>query len=678
MTNRLASEKSPYLQQHAENPVDWYPWGEEALERARREDRPILVSIGYSACHWCHVMAHESFEDPRTADLMNRHFVNIKVDREERPDVDAIYMEAVQALTGQGGWPLNVFLTPDARPFFGGTYFPPQRRHGLPSWTEVLQGVAETYRTRRGDVVHNAEVVTRFIAEAQHQGGVQSDPGPESLQTAYENVRRQFDMRNGGFGGAPKFPQPLGLEFVLRMVRRLHDQEGRRFLDLTLSRMAAGGMYDQLGGGFHRYSVDAVWLVPHFEKMLYDNALLARLYTYAYSATGHERYGQVAEETLDYLLRDLRSPEGAFYSAQDADSEGVEGKYYVWTPSELEAALGPEPAEVAARRYGVTASGNFEGATILTLASSTEGIARELGITEAEAIQAMEAARTRLLAARARRTAPGTDTKILAGWNGLAICALAEAGAALRRPDYLDVALRAMDFVLTRMRVGGRLVRSFQDGPSDTHGFLEDYAACTEACLALYEAALDVRYLDEATRLADEMIRSFWDGETGGFFDTSAEATSLVVRPRSLFDNPIPSGNSSACMALLRLHAVTGDDVYLDRAETIFRAGGELLARAPLGVPYLLCALDFHLAGAIQVAIVGDPAGADTRSLIEVVHGRYLPNAVLAVGTGDSPALLAGRDPIGGRATAFVCEHFACNLPVTEPEELAAQLDAAT
>ncbi|HEX6506488.1 MAG TPA: thioredoxin domain-containing protein, partial [Chloroflexota bacterium] len=676
--NHLANQKSPYLLQHAENPVDWHPWGPEALELARREDKPILVSIGYSSCHWCHVMAHESFEDESVARIMNERFVNIKVDREERPDVDSIYMEAVQALTGQGGWPLNVFLTPDARPFFGGMYFPPQPRYGVPSWPQVLDGVAETYSARRDDVLHNADVLTRAIHDAQRFGQSEDDLTEELLREAYGAFERQFDWKNGGFGGAPKFPQPMALEFVLRMHRRLGDRAALDFLELTLTRMADGGIYDQLGGGFHRYSVDALWLVPHFEKMLYDNALLARLYTDAYRLTHRDHYREIAEETLDYLLRDLRSPEGAFYSSQDADSEGVEGKYYVWTLEQIEGALESRAARLATRFYGVRAGGNFEGQTILTRAASPEELANEEGMTGAEARAAVDEVRAHLLAVRAHRVPPATDTKILVSWNALAIRALADAGRVFHRPDYLDAARRAADFILAEMLRGGQLVHNYNDGPGTIPGFLDDYAYLIEALLAVYESVFDPRYLADARTLGRLMLERFVDDDGGAFFDTAAEIASLIVRPRSLFDNPIPSGNSSACFALLKLNALTAEDEYLEGAQRVFRAARNLISRAPNVSPYLLSAADFFLSTPAQIAIVGDLDDPATMRLIDTVYDRYLPNAVMAAGEGDGVALLQGRTRVGGQSTAFVCEHFACQLPVTESSELAAQLDAVS
>jgi uncharacterized protein YyaL (SSP411 family) len=676
VANRLVGEKSPYLLQHVENAVDWYPWGPEALRRARDEDKPILVSIGYSACHWCHVMAHESFEDVPTARLMNDHFVNIKVDREERPDVDAVYMEAVQMLTGQGGWPLNVFLTPDGRPFYGGTYFPPQPRHGLPSWQQVLQGIAEAYRSQRQDVLSNAAMLTDYVQRAQNPSPSPQLPTTELLKDAFQTMVRQFDMRQGGFGGAPKFPQPLALDLVLRLAHRFEDERGRQFVELTLRRMAEGGIFDQLGGGFHRYSVDDSWVVPHFEKMLYDNALLVCAYLHAFQLTHDAWYRGIAEQTLDYLLREMRSPEGGFYSAEDADSDGVEGKYYIWTPQEIRDALDPIEADVVLLRHGITEHGNFEGRNILTVAMSVPEIADRTNLGQHEVEQALGRGRQKLLKVREQRVAPGKDRKILTSWNALALRAFAEAGRILHRPDYLQASEDAAQFILGEMRPVGRLVRSYKDGPSDIPAFLEDYGFLVEALLALYETAFTASYLETANELVNTMVEEFWEDAPGAFFDAPAAMTELPVRPRSFFDNPIPSGNSAAAFGLLRLGALTGESQYTDRALPAFRAAADLAAKAPTAVAYLLSALDFYLSPQTQVAILGDPGVDSTWQLVDLVYGRYLPNTVLAVGTDGNQPLLAGRQMIDDRPTAYVCEHFACQLPVTDVEALALQLDA--
>jgi uncharacterized protein YyaL (SSP411 family) len=621
-------------------------------------------------------MAHESFEDERTARLMNEHLVNIKVDREERPDVDAIYMEAAQALNGHGGWPLNVFLTPDGRPFFAGTYFPPVSRRGMPGWQEVVTSVAEAYRSRREDVLHNATVLTDYVRRSQALSPSEGELDSSILADALHAAEGQFDWAAGGLGAAPKFPQPLSLEFLMRASERFDRPDALRFVLLTLDRMAAGGIYDQLGGGFHRYSVDAIWLVPHFEKMLYDNALLAQVYLQAYRRTGRPAYRSVVEETLDYLLREMRAPQGGFYAAQDADSEGVEGKYYLWTVDEVERTLGVELGRLAFWRYGVTPAGNFEDANILTAAATAEEIAQEAGRDPHAVRKALGEARRRLLETRSARTPPGTDTKILLSWNALAVRALARAGRALNRNDYLAAARETVDFLLRHLRVEGELVRSYDRGPSDIPAFLEDYAYLLEALLTLYETTFDPSYLHEARELAKQIERRFSDGERGAFYDTQP-GVDLVVRPRGFFDNPIPSGNSSSAFGMLRLAAHTGEERFVDLAVPAFRATRDLMARAPTALSYMLSALDFYLSPQVQIAIAGDLDKSDTRDLLAAAEELMPRNAVIAAGPPDSAPLLQGRTMIDGSATGYVCRHFVCQLPVTTPEGLARQLAEA-
>jgi uncharacterized protein YyaL (SSP411 family) len=672
MPNRLAGEASPYLRQHAENPVDWYPWGPEALALARAHQRPILVSIGYSACHWCHVMAHESFEDSETAGLMNALFVNVKVDREERPDVDAIYMEAVQAMTGHGGWPLNVFLTPDGRPFFGGTYFPPSSRHGLPSWSQVLEGVATAFRERPEDVERNAISLTRYLEQMQRLGADEGAVSASLVERAYRAIVGDFDPVDGGFGQAPKFPQPLALEFVLRVASQVGDGTAVDLARLALDRMAGGGIHDQLGGGFHRYSVDAHWLVPHFEKMLYDNALLSLVYLHAFQLTGNQSYRHVSEETLGYMLRELQTPEGGFYSAQDADSEGGEGKFYVWSAEEVSAVLPRGRAELALRRYGIAPGGNFEGKNILTLAADARRLAETTGMDIQTVQHELAEVRSTLLEVRSRRVHPATDTKILTSWNALAVRALAEAGSALDRADLIESAERCAHFLLTELCPAGRLVRCIRRDAAPIPGFLEDYGFLSEALITLYESTGTLQYLDRATQLADEALTRFWDEDRGTFFDAS-EPCDLIVRPRSLFDNPIPSGNASIIFALQRLGAFTSEERFERAVERSLRIEPNLLQRASHSVPYLLSVLDFRLRGPLQIAVVPGPASPADR-LIRTVRERYLPNLALAVGAGERPSLLAGRTAIDGRATAYVCRTFVCDLPVTDAEALASRL----
>ncbi len=675
--NRLAGETSPYLLQHAGNPVDWYPWGPEALERAQAEDRPILLSVGYAACHWCHVMAHESFEDPGTAALMNEHFVSVKVDREERPDVDAVYMSAVQAMTGQGGWPMTVFLTPEGEPFFAGTYFPDTDRLGMPSFRKVLVAVADTWRERRDDARKQGRQVAEHVAvQAGALAAAAGQLDDEVLRRACDGVRQAFDPKWGGFASAPKFPQPMTLEFLLRCHVRGWPQ-ALEMVQLTLDRMGAGGIFDQLGGGFHRYSTDHRWLVPHFEKMLYDNAQLVRLYARAWQVTGAERYREVARRTAGYLLRDLRHPGGGFFSSQDADSEGVEGKFFVWSFDELSDIAG----ELAATWFGASREGNWEGTNVLWTPLPPEVVAEREGVSVDELGGEVRAARAKLLEHReTRRVHPATDDKVLAAWNGLAVAALAEAGRVLPEPRYVDAAVAAAEFVLGTMRAGGgRLCRAWRDGRLGGPGYLDDYACMAEAFLTLYETTFEPRWLREAVALADGVLELFADPE-GGFFQTGGDAERLVVRPKELFDNAVPAGSSVAAEVLLRLGRLVGDERYEAAALGALRTVQGLFARAPTGFGHALCAADFALSRVREVAIVGEQGAGDTGALLAEVRRCYRPNQVVALSApGDRRAaaqvpLLADGPTVDGHATAYVCEHFACQQPVTTPEALAAQL----
>src|SRR5215207_8504933 len=648
MPNRLANETSPYLLQHKDNPVDWYPWGEEALARAREEERPLLLSIGYSACHWCHVMERESFEDPETAALMNERFVSIKLDREERPDLDSIYMEACQAMTGQGGWPLNVFLTPEKVPFFAGSYFPPESRMGMPSWRSVLEAVAKAWDERRDEIrAGGTRIAERLRGGALLQPS-ERDLDERTLDDAVEALRGQYDAANGGFGGAPKFPPASALEFLLRRAET-------EMTAHTLRAMASGGMYDQVGGGFARYSVDAEWLVPHFEKMLYDNGLLARAYLHGWQISGDPLFRDVCEETLDWALLEMRAPEGGFYSALDADSEGVEGKFYVWSVDELRSVLGDD-ADTAIEWFGATTHGNFEGANILT---------RGQGDPPPE----LASIKQRLYDVRKERVWPGLDDKRLTAWNALMIAALADAGAVLERPDYVDAATAAAEFVLRDLRGDdGRLLRTWKDGVGKLGAYLQDHAFLVEALIVLYEATFDPRWFTAARELADTMIARFGDDDRGGFFETASDHEQLVARRKDLEDNPIPSGNSSAAYGLLRLAALTGEQEYERRAVGVFRLLHKLMPQHPQAFPHLLQALDFHAAAVKEVALAGGTA--DVRPLERVVRARFRPHVVLAGGPADGVPLLEGRDLVDGRPAAYVCEHFACRRPVTEPEAL--------
>ena len=680
MANRLANETSPYLLQHKDNPVDWYPWGEEALRRAREEDKPILLSVGYSACHWCHVMERESFEDEETARIMNEHFVNIKVDREERPDIDSIYMSAVQALTRHGGWPMTVFLTPDGAPFYGGTYFPPVPKGGLPSFQQVLLSLADAYENRYDEVSRSAESVREYLRATTGAALPQTAVGTELLDRAAESLISELDRRFGGFGGAPKFPQAMNLEVLLRHHHRTGDLAALSGVEDTLRAMAQGGIYDQLGGGFARYSVDQYWLVPHFEKMLYDNALLSRLYLEAYQATDNPFYRRIAEETLDYVVRDMTSPEGGFYSAEDADSEGEEGKFYVWTPAEIRGVLDEEDATLAERYWDVTERGNFEGKNILYVPRPPEAVAAEFGISPEELRERIEGIRSTLFAEREKRTRPGRDEKILAAWNGLMLRSFAFAARVLNREDYREVAERNAAFLLDRLRVDGRLRRSYKDGQAKFNGYLEDYAMAADGLVTLYEATFQTRWLAEAENLCDAVLELFWDEGSGAFYDTPADHEELVTRPRDVYDNAAPSGTSVATDVLLRLSLLLDREDYRARAESVLEGLSGGMERLPGAFGRLLAALDFHLSRPREIAIVGEPGAPDTQALIDAVYARYLPNRVVAGrAPGDEEAtglvpLLAEREARGGRATAYVCEGYACQSPTTDPEELAGQL----
>jgi hypothetical protein len=658
MANRLAQETSPYLLQHRDNPVDWYPWGPEALARARELDRPILLSVGYSACHWCHVMERESFEDPETAAYMNDRFVNVKVDREERPDVDALYMEAVQAMSGQGGWPMTVFCDPDGVPFYGGTYFPPEESRGMPSFRTVMEAVVAAFADRREELRARAPGTRARLGAIGQVEPAAEAPDRRLLDAAVRTLREQADLERGGFGGAPKFPPASALELLL----------GRGETDVaerTLDAMMAGGIYDQLGGGFCRYSVDAAWLVPHFEKMLYDNALLARAYLHGWQALGHERHRRVCEETLDWMLREMRGPEGGFFSALDADSEGEEGRFYVWTRDEIRELLG-EDAETIAGFYGVGEAGDCEGRNVLHMAGGAAA-PRPAGLAEA---------RRTLYEARSKRVRPGLDEKRLTAWNALAIAALAEAGAVLRREDYLDAARACADFVLGSLRDSeGRLLRTYKDGEGRLNAYLEDHAFLLEALLTLYESSFEPRWFERAQALADTTIARFGDPERGGFYSTSDDHEELIARRKEIGDHPIPSGNSSAAIGLLRLAALTGDRSYEGQAIGVLRLFAKAASRQPDAFAHLLRALDFHLSPTREVALVA-PGGGSAEPLSElaaVVRSSFRPHLVLAGGPEGTtvPPLLMGHTAVDGHPTAYVCERFACRSPTTDPAALA-------
>ena len=680
MPNRLINETSPYLLQHAHNPVDWYPWGSEALDRARIEDKPILLSIGYSACHWCHVMERESFEDAAIAGVMNDNFVNIKVDREERPDLDAVYMEAVQMLTGSGGWPMTMFLTPEGQPFYGGTYFPPEDRQNMPGFPRLLQAITNAYQTNRGEI----DRVTRQLAQEMGRAGhIPQGTTPltvEVLHQAYSNLASTFDYQNGGFGNAPKFPQPMIPEFLLRYQHHGYNPRALQMVEMTLEKMAYGGMYDQVGGGFHRYSTDAYWLVPHFEKMLYDNALLARLYLHAHQITGRELYRRITEEILDYVLREMTDPLGGFYSAQDADSEGEEGKFFIWTPDEIRQVLGETDGNLFGDFFGVSNAGNFEGANILNMRQSEEDYASEHGLTTGEMKATLKMAKQKLLEVREARIHPLRDDKVLTSWNGLMLRIFAEAGVCLGRLDYLQAAVNNAEFLVANMQPEGRLLRSYREGQARLLGYLEDYAFVADALVSLYEATFEPRWLRQAISLADSMIELFWDDASAGFYDTGHDHESLVVRPRDIFDNAQPCGGSVASEVLLRLAVITGKDEYAIKGAMPLRSLHQLMGRSPGGVAHWLAVLDFYVSVPKEIAIVGPVGNVETQELVKTVFGKYLPNKVVV---GSAPELgennitsplLDDRDMIDGRPTAFVCEHYVCQLPVTEPQALSEQL----
>ncbi len=663
MPNRLARSTSPYLRQHQDNPVDWYMWGEDAFAEARRRDVPILLSVGYSACHWCHVMAHESFEDPATAEQMNSLFVNVKVDREERPDVDAVYMEAVQALSGRGGWPMTVWLTPDGRPFYAGTYFPSQPHSGMPSFRSVLTAIDDAWNQKREDIHEQADRLTEAIGRSLPTG---ERPEQDAIEGAYRQLVATYDHASGGFGGAPKFPQQPVLEFLLRVHEQDWAPEAGRMLAETLVAMARGGIYDQVGGGFARYSVDSVWMVPHFEKMLYDNAQLVRLYLWASKEFENDQFRTIALETISYLKRDLRHPGGGFFSAEDADSEGVEGKFYVWTGSEFDAVVGSD-ARMARRFFGVTDRGNFEGSNILHIARTITDVAEEFGATVESVAAAVDRARAALFDARRHRVRPGLDHKVVASWNGLTIRALAEAGAALGRPDLIEDAARCARFVLGNMSgPDGRLLRSWSEGSVSSEGFLEDQAAMALGLFALYQVTGSSEWYRAGERLTRLIPRLYAD-PSGGFFTTAHDAEALVKRPKDQFDNPLPSGNSMAAEALLWLSLYTGDAELARLAEGTIEAGALLLERYPSGAGHLAAVLASKLGGTAEVAVVG-PA---THDFIRAFWSRYRPQAVLAASVDGSEPIPLLSERGGQDATvAFVCHDFVCERPVTSPEEM--------
>lgn len=690
MPNRLSHETSPYLLQHQNNPVDWFPWGQEALGRAKKEERPIFLSIGYSACHWCHVMEHESFENQGIADYLNQHFVCIKVDREERPDLDQIYMNAVQLMTGRGGWPMSVFLTPDLQPFFGGTYWPPTSGRGMPGFDQILAAVVDAWANRREAAVAQAAEMTAHLQsvgeeERGQESGVRSQVGKLSLQllkSAEQKLQRAFDMTHGGFGTAPKFPHSMDLQVLLRMWQRHPGPESLHMVTLTLDKMAGGGIYDHLAGGFARYSVDERWLVPHFEKMLYDNGLLMSAYLEAFTATHEERFAHTVRETADYMLQYMTDAAGGFHSTEDADSEGEEGKFYVWTPPEIEAVLGKERGAFFCYVYDVTPEGNFEhGTSILNLPKTIAQCASIKGLDAKKLTQDLAQMRQELLAVRDQRVRPGKDDKILVSWNALMIDAMAKAGVILSRPEYLAAAEKAASFILTKMsRPDGRLLHTYRNGEAKLDAYLDDYAYLVNALVTLYESSFDEKWIDQAVRLADILLERFADKDHGGFYFTADDHEQLIARNKDLHDSSVPSGNAMAATALLRLGKLCGRNDYLSAAEGALLCGLGVMERSPTAAGQMLIALDMFLGPMPEIVIVG-PDNEETANAIADLQQRFLPRRVIGRGKpGQQHAqhlapLFAGRTSAGEHPSVFVCENFACQAPVHGLDEIRNQWD---
>jgi uncharacterized protein len=671
MPNRLIHETSPYLLQHANNPVDWHAWGEEALNLSRTSDKPILLSIGYSACHWCHVMEHESFENEAIAKLMNDNFINIKVDREERPDLDQVYMNAVQAMTGSGGWPMTVFLLPTGEPFYGGTYFPPEDRYGRPGFPRLLTTIAESYKAKRQEIISNAQSLRQHLNQKVQGAANANVVCMPLLDQAAHGLSSRFDSRQGGFGAAPKFPPSMTIEFLLRYHHRTGDANALHMSTFTLDKMAYGGLYDQIGGGFHRYSTDDRWLVPHFEKMLYDNALLARVYLDAWRTTGNPLYRRISEEVLDFIVREMRAPNGGFYSTQDADSEGVEGKFYVWDLGEFITTAGADGA-LLARYLDVTSRGNWEEHNIPNIPKPPDVFCKLENISEADLQAKLEAARPKLYAAREKRIHPGRDEKILTDWNGLALRAFADAAAYLGRDDYRQIAEANADFIFNTLWDGSRLLHSFKDGRARFNAYLDDYANVADGLISLYQLTFEEKWLKRAESLADHIIDKFWDSENGGFYFTDVGHEALITRTKDYFDNATPSGNSVAADVLVRLAALLGRTDLSEKAVRLFASTGTLLAQYPSGFGRLLEAIDFHLGPSKEVAVI--VAGKEGHSFITAYRKRFLPRTVIAAGQGGNVALLRDRTAIDGKSTAYVCENMTCQRPVTSVAEFESQI----
>ncbi len=681
-TNALINETSPYLLQHAHNPVDWYPWSDATLSKARDQNKPILLSIGYSACHWCHVMEHESFENEAIAKLMNENFVNIKVDREERPDLDQIYMNAVQMMTGHGGWPMTMFLTPAGVPFYGGTYFPPDDRHNMPGFPRVLMSVAEAYRSQQEQVVHTATTMLGELRRVDIAEPSREILTTELLDSAYRRIAANYDPQNGGFGGAPKFPPSMTLEFFLHVHHRTGSGDALEIVQNTCRKMAAGGIYDQLGGGFHRYSVDGHWLVPHFEKMLYDNALLSRLYLHLYQLTKDEDVRRIAEETLDYVVREMTDSTGGFYSTQDADSEGHEGKFFVWSRKQVIDALGKEDGELFSDYFNVTENGNFEGRNILHVTSTFDEIAARKQVSLERLQKVIETGRQKLFHIREQRIHPGRDEKILTAWNGLMLSSFAEASGILDRADYRDVAEANAEFLLSRLQQNGLLLRTYKDGEAKLNAYLEDYACLIDGLISLFEASGELGWLEAAIQLTQTMIEQFWDDESGGFFFTGKSHEQLIIRSKDFLDNATPSGNSVALFALLRLSLLTGNEDYRRRATAVLRLLANQMRRYPSAFGFAMCGLDFYLSTPKEIALVGAPTDETLQQLMRTLWLTYLPNRVIAISTVYSERatrlipLLRERNQPAETATAYVCQAYTCQLPAKTPDDFVAQLNS--
>ena len=680
-TNRLINETSPYLLQHAHNPVDWFAWGEDAFAKAQKENKPILLSIGYSACHWCHVMERESFENEKIAGLMNQLFVNIKVDREERPDLDEIYMSAVQMLTRRGGWPMTMFLTPDGKPFYGGTYFPPEDRGGMPGFPRILMGVNQAFRERPVDVEKSVAQILSALQRMSESAQSEKAFAPNAIAEGADNIARAYDQDNGGLGQAPKFPNAGVYELFLRHYHHSHSERYLEMVNHTLTKMAQGGIYDHVGGGFHRYSVDAKWLVPHFEKMLYDNAQLVRIYAQAYTITKNPLFLNVVNESCDYIIREMLQPEGGFYSTQDADSEGEEGKFFVWTADEINRLIGEDAGAVFGRIYDVSEHGNFEEKNILHPILTVQQASKYFRKDPSEIESIIAQAKSKLFAEREKRIKPFRDEKIITAWNGLMLSGFAEAMKISPRAEYTEAINRTIEFIFSKLFRDGLLLHTYKDGKAKLFGYLDDYAFLAVALLDVYEVLFDRSLLDRSLELCEIMLQEFWDEKDGGFYYTGKSHEQLISRAKPIFDGSIPSGNAMATQLLLRLHHITGKEEYRARAEKVLRAYYDAMESQPFGFAHLLCALDFYLTKPKEIVVIGDLQNFHTRELLSEIHSIYLPNFTLQLTKPNEPLekvapLLQGKIAIDGKPTVYVCHNYSCSAPVTEWSELKPLLES--